>query len=53
VTVCFVCKRTSPDEFGGNYVLWVLHDGRLVVCCGICLDRLDEPREVVTYEEVP
>jgi hypothetical protein len=32
-------------------VLWVLHDGRLVICCGICLDHLDAPEEVLTYEE--
>jgi hypothetical protein len=51
MTACFICKRTSPDDFGGDFVLWALHDGRLVTVCGRCLDRLDAPEEVLTYEE--
>lgn len=45
---CFLCKRDPKDD----YVLWVLHDGRLVEVCGVCLDRLDRPEEAMSYEEV-
>jgi hypothetical protein len=36
---CFLCHAT---DYGDAYVLWVLHDGRLVEVCSICLDRYTE-----------
>jgi hypothetical protein len=36
---CFLCLD-AVAEFG--YVLWVLHDGRLVEVCGLCLDKYTE-----------
>ena len=49
---CFLCRRTVTGD--GDYVLWVLHDGRLVHVCGVCLDKVDrdEPYDTpLTYEE--
>jgi hypothetical protein len=36
---CFLCKAT---EYGDDYRLWILHDGRLVEVCGTCLDKYVE-----------
>ena len=49
---CFLCHRTVTGD--GDYVLWVLHDGRLVHVCGVCLDKVDrdEPYDTpLTYVE--
>ena len=49
---CFLCKRDVGEN--DDYVLWVLHDGRLVHVDGYCLDKLDrdEPYDTpLTYEE--
>ena len=49
---CWLCKRDQDPD--GDYVLWVLHDGRLERICGVCLDKVDrdEPyMEHLTYEE--
>jgi hypothetical protein len=41
---CWLCRRDIKDD---DYVLWVLHDGRLVSVCSRCLDRLDRPEETM------
>ena len=51
---CFLCKRWTFAEHNGDFVLWVLQDGRLVQVCGICLDKVDRDEpvdETLTYEE--
>lgn len=46
---CWLCKREVAES--DDFVLWVLHDGRLVRVCSRCLDRLDRPEETLSYEE--
>ena len=36
---CFLCRDDVRES--DPYVLWVLHDGRLVEVCSNCLDRAD------------
>jgi hypothetical protein len=47
--MCWLCHRDVRDE---HYVLIVLHDGRLVSVCDVCMEKADSgPDTVLSYEE--